>query len=71
MNQRPVTAATAHADQLHAQIRDARCCDPFDPCDTCRGKTAEVRAIRRGVVAASVIPAPRSALAVRLAAARA
>lgn len=41
-----ITAATAHADQLAARIRDARCCDAINPCHSCRAMTAEVRAIR-------------------------
>lgn len=60
---------TAHADQLHAELRDARCCDALEPCEPCREKAAEVRKARREV---PVIPAPRkpSALALRLAAVR-
>lgn len=27
---------TAAADQLAAQVRDARCCDALAPCHTCR-----------------------------------
>lgn len=71
---------TAHADQLHAEVRDARArdghaesCDALDPCESCKAKTAEVRKARR---AGSVptIPVPRkpsSALQNRLRAARA
>ena len=59
---------TAHADQLHAEVRDARDCDALDPCTSCRAKTAEVRAIRHAArVAAVAIPRPRTALAARLA----
>lgn len=63
------TAATAHADQLAAIVRDARDCDALAPCDSCRAKTAEVRAIRRAAVLAMV--APKTELAKRLAAIRA
>lgn len=49
---------TAHADQLHAELRDARCCDALAPCDDCRAKAAEVRAIRHAerVAALTVYP---------------
>jgi hypothetical protein len=40
------TARTAHADQLHATVRDARDCDAINPCDSCQGMTVEVRAAR-------------------------
>lgn len=40
------TARTAHADQLHAEVRDARDCDAIDPCESCQGMTTEVRAAR-------------------------
>lgn len=33
----------AEADQLAAQVRDARCCDALDPCPACR-------ALREGVM---------------------
>lgn len=62
------TSHTAHADQLHAEVRDARDCDALDPCQSCRSKTAEVRAIRRAAVLAKV--APKTELAKRLAAVR-
>lgn len=47
------TARTAHADQLHATVRDARTndghaetCDALNPCQSCQGMTVEVRAAR-------------------------
>lgn len=40
------TARTAHADQLHATVRDARDCDAINPCASCQGMTTEVRAAR-------------------------
>lgn len=40
------TARTAHADQLHATVRDARDCDALTPCSSCQGMTSEVRAAR-------------------------
>jgi hypothetical protein len=33
---------TAAADQRGAQLVRARCCDAFDPCDTCRVGRVEV-----------------------------
>ena len=30
------TAATAHADQLAAELRNRRCCDALDPCRRCQ-----------------------------------
>lgn len=51
------TARTAHADQLHATVRDARDCDAINPCDTCRAKTAEVRATRHAARVAALTPA--------------
>jgi hypothetical protein len=33
---------TAAADQRVAQLVAARCCDAFDPCDTCRVGRVEV-----------------------------
>jgi hypothetical protein len=42
----------ANADQLHAEVRDARgydghggSCDALVPCDSCRAKSAEVRRV--------------------------
>ena len=40
------TARTAHADQLHATVRDARDCDAITPCHSCQGMTVQVRAAR-------------------------
>lgn len=37
---------TAAADQLSAQVRDARCCDALDPCHTCRGLAMTARTHR-------------------------
>jgi hypothetical protein len=39
-----LTYLVAEADQLAAEARDARCCDPFAPCRRCLR-------LRRGVVA--------------------
>ena len=47
----------AEADQLAAEARDARCCDPFDPCARCRALRHAVAA-RRYLVR---IPQQRSA----------
>lgn len=41
---------SAHADQLEAEVRDARCCRPLDRCADCRAKADEVRAARRDAV---------------------
>ena len=70
-----ITAATAHADQLAAHIRDARCCDALDVCQPCKSTASEIRTIRHAARVATLrpavyIPVPRTALAARLAAAR-
>ena len=39
-------AATAHADQLAASLRDARCCDALDPCESCAAARAVVQTVR-------------------------
>lgn len=41
---------SAHADQLEAEVRDARCCDDTARCSSCRARLDEVRAIRRDAV---------------------
>lgn len=73
-------ANTAHADQLHAEVRDARSydghaaeCDALDPCEGCKAKTRAVRIARLFGEDVPHIPAPRkpSALVSRLAAVRA
>jgi hypothetical protein len=38
---------SAHADQLEAEVRDARCCQEVARCAVCRAKLDEVRAARR------------------------
>lgn len=57
---------TAHADQLHAEVRDARSydghaasCDALDPCSACKAKTREVRVARLFGQEVPEIPAPR------------
>ena len=45
---------SAHADQLEAEVRDARCCDELDRCADCRVKLDEVRAARRDAVLHSI-----------------
>jgi hypothetical protein len=42
-----VLSRSAHADQLEAEVRDARCCTSCDRCHGCRVKLEEVRAVRR------------------------
>ena len=42
-----MTAQTAHADQLAADLRDRRCCDAFVPCESCRVARLTVSIIRR------------------------
>ena len=37
----------AVADQLAAELRDARCCDPFEPCDTHYAIQRHVWTLRR------------------------
>ena len=38
---------SAHADQLEAEVRDARCCDDRARCARCQSLLDEVRAARR------------------------
>ncbi len=45
---------SAHADQLEAEVRDARCCDEAARCAGCRAKLDEVRAARRDAVLHSI-----------------
>lgn len=52
------TTRTAHADQLHATVRDARDCDALTPCVSCRGMASEVRAARH----AALVSAHREAI---------
>ncbi len=68
-------SCTARADQLAAEVGDARSydghaasCDALDPCEGCKAKAAQVRKARRGDTPGAV-PAPRkpSALSARLA----
>lgn len=58
---------TAHADQLHAEVRDARTydghattCDALDPCEGCKAKTRVVRAARLFGEDVPRIPQPRT-----------
>lgn len=41
---------SAHADQLAAELRDARCCDPRSRCSSCQAKGQEIRAARRDAI---------------------
>lgn len=58
---------SAHADQLHAELRAATPgrghsgCDALDPCDSCQAKTRTVRVARRvaRVAAATATEPPR------------
>lgn len=54
---------SVHADQLEAEVRDARCCEPLARCADCRAKLVEVRAARRDALLGSVTSVrPRRAL---------
>lgn len=54
---------SAHADQLEAEVRDARCCEEHARCTGCRAKLDEVRAARRDAVLHSISSVrPRRAL---------
>jgi len=58
-----ITAATAHADQLHAHLINARDCDALDPCDSCRSMRTEVHAIRHAArVVRMVSPGTRTTM---------
>ncbi len=48
------TSRSARADQLHAEVRDADCCDVIARCAGCRAKLDEVRAARRDALIHSV-----------------
>jgi hypothetical protein len=45
---------SAHADQLEAEVRDARCCDDTARCPSCAAKLVEIRAARRDAVLHSI-----------------
>lgn len=45
---------SAHADQLEAEVREARCCAEQTRCATCRAKLDEVRAARRDALLHSI-----------------
>lgn len=47
---RSTLSRTAHADQLEADLRGARCCDASEPCADCAASIAEARAARRDAV---------------------
>ncbi len=47
---RTVLSRSAHADQLEAEVRDARCCAASCRCGACELKLGEVRAARRDAV---------------------
>jgi hypothetical protein len=54
---------SAHADQLEAEVREARCCAAQARCATCRSKLDEVRAARRDALLHSIASVrPRRAL---------
>ena len=54
---------SAHADQLEAEVRDARCFDDRARCAGCRASLAEVRAARRDALLHSIaLMRPRCAL---------
>lgn len=46
---------TAAADQLSAQVRDARCCDALDPCTSCRVMAEAARTHRHQARVAAVV----------------
>ena len=47
---RTVLSRSAHADQLEAEVRDARCCDALARCAACTVRLDEVRAARRDAI---------------------
>jgi hypothetical protein len=54
---------SAHADQLEAEVRDARCCQDAARCTACRAKLHEVRAARRDALIHAIASVrPRRAL---------
>lgn len=58
-----VLRRSAHADQLEAEVRDARCCTDLARCVDCQAKLAEVRAARRDALLHSIASVrPRRAL---------
>lgn len=58
-----IVGRSAHADQLEAEVRDARCCDAVARCPGCVALLTEVRAARRDAVLHSIASIrPRRAL---------
>lgn len=54
---------SAHADQLEAEVRDARCCNDRARCAGCQALLIEVRAARRDALLHSIASVrPRRAL---------
>ena len=47
---RTVLSRSAHADQLEAEVRDAKCCTANARCGVCEVTLGEVRAARRDAV---------------------
>lgn len=63
MMHHPTVGRSAHADQLEAEVRDARCCHELARCGGCQVKLTEVRAARRDAVLHSIASVrPRRAL---------
>jgi len=56
-----ITGLSAHADQLHAELRESRDCDALDPCVSCSAKGQVVRVVRRvaRVAVATGVELPR------------
>lgn len=49
-----IVRRSAHADQLEAEVRDARCCVDLARCAGCQAKLDEVRAARRDALLHSI-----------------
>ncbi len=49
-----ILTRSAHADQLEAEVRDARCCQDLARCANCQAKLDEVRAARRDALIYSI-----------------
>lgn len=48
------------ANRLGHQLITARCCDPFEPCQSCRSKRTQYAGVRRAERVASLTLAPQT-----------
>lgn len=56
------TERALRIQSLRRELRDARCCDALEPCESCQGKALELRSLHRAARADATpprVPAPR------------